>query len=108
MAEIKPIRRYKYAGDIMPKLLEAGFDLEAAQAFLNSIKDADVVPRCDAEKQKQEAVELRETVDGMVKDYSKCMKENARQIFKDIEALLARECAFVSASAFETIKKKWT
>ena len=47
MTEIKLNKRYKYAGDIMPKLLEIGFDLETAQDFLNSIKDADVVPKID-------------------------------------------------------------
>ena len=43
MPEIKLNKRYKYAGDIMPKLLEIGFDIETAQDFLNSIEDADVV-----------------------------------------------------------------
>lgn len=45
MVEIKLNKRYKYAGDIMPKLLEVGFDLETACDFLNSIKDSDVVPK---------------------------------------------------------------
>jgi hypothetical protein len=45
MVEIKLNKRYKYAGDIMPKLLEIGFDLETACDFLNSIKDADVAPK---------------------------------------------------------------
>lgn len=45
MAEIKLKKRYKYAGDIMPKLLDIGFDLETASDFLNNIPDADVAPR---------------------------------------------------------------
>ena len=45
MPEIKLEKRYKYAGDIMPKLLEIGFDLETACDFLNSIKDAYVAPK---------------------------------------------------------------
>ncbi len=51
MAEIKLQKRYKYAGDIMPKLLDIGFDLETASNFLNDIPDADVVPRAVAEEQ---------------------------------------------------------
>lgn len=43
MQQIKLQKRYKYAGDIYPKLIEIGFDLETAQDFINSIKDADVV-----------------------------------------------------------------
>lgn len=35
MPEIKLDKRYKYAGDIMPKLLDIGFDLETAQDFMN-------------------------------------------------------------------------
>jgi hypothetical protein len=48
MPEIKIKKRYKSAGDIMPKLLDLGFDYETACDFLNSIKDADVeeVVRC--------------------------------------------------------------
>lgn len=40
--EIKLRKRYKFAGDIYPKLVEIGFDDETAQRFLNSIEDADV------------------------------------------------------------------
>ena len=43
MAEIKLKKRYKYAGDIFPKLIDIGFDIETATDFLNKIKDADVV-----------------------------------------------------------------
>ena len=43
MAEIKLKKRYKYAGDIFPKLIDIGFDIEMATDFLNNIKDADVV-----------------------------------------------------------------
>lgn len=48
MAEIKLNKRYKYAGDIFPKLIDIGFDIETATSFLNDIKDADVeeVVRC--------------------------------------------------------------
>ena len=48
MAEIKLNKRYKYAGDIFPKLIDIGFDIETATDFLNNIKDADVleVVRC--------------------------------------------------------------
>lgn len=48
MAEIKLNNRYKYAGDIFPKLIDIGFDIETATDFLNNIKDADVaeVVRC--------------------------------------------------------------
>lgn len=47
MAEIKLQKRYKYAGDIMPKLLDIGFDLDTASNFLNDIPDADVAPRAE-------------------------------------------------------------
>lgn len=47
MAELKLQKRYKYAGDIMPKLLDIGFDLETASNFLNDIPDADVAPRAE-------------------------------------------------------------
>lgn len=43
MPEIKLSKRYKYAGDIFPKLIDLGFDLQTAQDLLNSIEDADVV-----------------------------------------------------------------
>ena len=43
MAEIKLKKRYKYAGDVLPKLIDIGFDIETATDFLNNIKDADVV-----------------------------------------------------------------
>ena len=43
MAEIKLNKRYKYAGDIFQKLVDVGLDIEAATAFLNEVKDADVV-----------------------------------------------------------------
>ena len=43
MDEIKLNKRYKYAGDIFPKLIDVGFDIETATDFLNNIKDADVV-----------------------------------------------------------------
>ncbi len=48
MAEIKLNKRYKYAGDIFRKLIDIGFDIETATAFLNEVADADVVPvvRC--------------------------------------------------------------
>lgn len=43
MDEMVLKKRYKYAGDIYPKLIEIGFDDETAQRFLNSIEDSDVV-----------------------------------------------------------------
>ena len=43
MDEIKLNKRCKYAGDIFPKLIDIGFDIEMATDFLNNIKDADVV-----------------------------------------------------------------
>lgn len=43
MDEIKLNKRYKYAGDIFPKLIDIGFDLETATDFLNEVEDADVV-----------------------------------------------------------------
>ena len=43
MAEIMLNKRCKYAGDIFPKLIDIGFDIEMATDFLNNIKDADVV-----------------------------------------------------------------
>ena len=48
MAKIKLNKRYKYAGDIFRKLIDVGFDIETATAFLNEVADADVVPvvRC--------------------------------------------------------------
>ena len=48
MAEIKLNKKYKYAGDIFRKLIDIGFDIETATAFLNEVADADVVPvvRC--------------------------------------------------------------
>ena len=48
MAEIKLNKRYKYAGDIFRKLIDIGFDIETATAFLNEVADTDVVPvvRC--------------------------------------------------------------
>ena len=49
MDEIKLNKRCKYAGDIFPKLIDIGFDIEMATDFLNNIKDADVVEvvRCE-------------------------------------------------------------
>jgi NADH pyrophosphatase NudC (nudix superfamily) len=42
--EIKLQKRYKYAGDILEALIEkAGFPLDVAGEFLNSIKDAEVI-----------------------------------------------------------------
>ena len=48
MAEIKVNKRYKYAGEIFRRLMDIGFDIEAATAFLNEVADTDVVPvvRC--------------------------------------------------------------
>ena len=48
MTKIKLNKRYKYAGDIFRKLIDIGFDIETATAFLNEVADADVVPvvRC--------------------------------------------------------------
>ena len=48
MAEIKLKKKYKYAGDIFRKLIDIGFDIETATAFLNEVADADIVPvvRC--------------------------------------------------------------
>lgn len=43
MPKIKLKKRYKEAGDIVPKLLDIGFDFETACDFVNSIEDADVV-----------------------------------------------------------------
>ena len=48
MTKIKLNKKYKYAGDIFRKLIDIGFDIETATAFLNEVADADVVPvvRC--------------------------------------------------------------
>lgn len=62
MPEIKLQKRYKYAGDIMPKLLDIGFDLETASDFLNSIPDADVVPKSEYIQQIAEVQGLREAI----------------------------------------------
>lgn len=88
MTEIKLNKRYKYAGDIMPKLLEIGFDLETAQDFLNSIKDADVAPK----------------------------SEVAREIFKEIRELVKPitkviyhgEVIYESPISLNEIEKKYT
>lgn len=82
MTEIKLNKRYKFAGDIMPKLLEIGFDLETAQDFLNSIKDADVVPRAEYEK-----VVINMNAYGLT---VKRLQEVAREIFEEIEKILPR------------------
>ena len=50
MAEIKLNKRYKYAGDIFRKLIDIGFDIEPAAAFLNEVADADVEEKRDCEK----------------------------------------------------------
>ena len=45
MAEyIELVKRVKYAGDVHKELLEAGWDLETATLFVDSIPDADVAP----------------------------------------------------------------
>ena len=93
MAEIKLQKRYKYAGDIMPKLLDIGFDLDTASNFLNDIPDADVAPRAEV----------------------------AREIFEEIDKLITNEClvfkdengirGYVDASvhyAIAELKKKYT
>ena len=50
MAKIKLNKRYKYAGDIFRKLIDIGFDIETATAFLNEVADADVEENNDCEK----------------------------------------------------------
>lgn len=42
MADIKLKKRYKYAGDVFKKLIDIGFDVKTATAFLNEVKDADI------------------------------------------------------------------
>jgi aspartate oxidase len=87
MSEIKLQKRYKYAGDIMPKLLDIGFDLETASDFLNSIPDADVAPRAEV----------------------------AREIFEEIEKYMmdsvdVTHTAYktIGTSTFAILKKKYT
>lgn len=48
MPEIKIRKRCKYAGDVFVALLKMGYGIEAANAFCDNIKDADVeeVVRC--------------------------------------------------------------
>ena len=43
MAESELKKRYKNAGDIFQKLIGIGFNVETATAFLNNVKDANVV-----------------------------------------------------------------
>ena len=50
MAEIKLKKKYKYAGDIFRKLIDIGFDIETATAFLNEVADADVEENKDCKK----------------------------------------------------------
>ena len=50
MAKIKFNKKYKYAGDIFRKLIDIGFDIETATAFLNEVADADVEENKDCEK----------------------------------------------------------
>ena len=50
MAEIKLNKRYKYAGDIFRKLIDIGFDIETATAFLNEVADADVEENKECKK----------------------------------------------------------
>ena len=63
MAEIKLKKKYKYAGDIFRKLIDIGFDIETATAFLNEVADADVVPvvRCCDCKHSQENPDINNT-----------------------------------------------
>lgn len=111
MAEIKLQKRYKYAGDIMPKLLDIGFDLETASDFLNNIPDADVAPRaevankicCEIEEEIVAALEsnyraLKEWDDGRCNDY---ILEMVNRIKGKIDALRGME-AFV-----EELKNKY-
>ena len=48
MPEIKLHKRCKYAGEVFVALLKMGYGIEAANAFCDNIKDADVeeVVRC--------------------------------------------------------------
>lgn len=50
MAEIKLNKRYKYSGDIFRKLIDIGFNIETATAFLNEVADADVEENKDCVK----------------------------------------------------------
>lgn len=79
MAEIKLQKRYKYAGDIMPKLLDIGFDLETANDFLNSIPDADVAPRAEIIE------EYRKKVYAKMEKYTVFGREYIQRIMREVE-----------------------
>jgi hypothetical protein len=104
MAEIKLQKRYKYAGDIMPKLLDIGFDLETANDFLNSIPDADVVPRALAEEQ---SVLWRDHFNSIYETAKVTLAaEVAREIFAEIEDVL-NNIGYFDELDFEALKNKY-
>lgn len=90
MAEIKLQKRYKYAGDIMPKLLDIGFDLETASDFLNNIPDADVAPRAEVEELQAECNKWQERLKTEC-EYTEAItkKKVAREIFEEIDVILS-------------------
>ena len=79
MAELKLQKRYKYAGDIMPKLLDIGFDLETASNFLNDIPDADVAPRAEVIE------EYRKKVYSKMGKYTVMGREYIQRIMREVE-----------------------
>lgn len=86
MPEIKLKKRYKYVGDIYPKLLEIGFDNETAQNFLNDIKDADVEPKSEVDRLTQELDDLAEEHSDLIveKDQLYDTAVNQREVIKTL------------------------
>ncbi len=88
MAEIRLKKRYKYAGDIMPKLLDIGFDIETANGFLNSIKDADVAPRAEVDRVARELERVENLYFAKDTQLENAKAEVAREIFEEIEDVI--------------------
>lgn len=94
MAELKLQKRYKYAGDIMPKLLDIGFDLETASDFLNSIPDADVAPRA-------------EVVREIIEDVATLIEAHWSEIQHGVYWLVCGRCIPLR-ELLKTVEKKYT
>lgn len=100
MAEIRLKKRYKYAGDIMPKLLDIGFDIETANDFLNSIEDADVAPRAEVARELLD--EMEKTIRWALTLVGLSYKHN----FKEIQC--RKECYEDFLGYIAELKKKLT
>lgn len=74
MSEIKLWRRVKYAGDVHRALLDLGWELDAATAFVEALPDAEVKP-----------VRHGEWIDKMVRDWhcSECGRAVPKQVVFD-------------------------